>query len=198
MAKIVIGVTGTKAAGKDEFVKILENYGFHAFSLADIVREEAEGRGLPLTTENLQDVGNELRKLHGNAILAEMTTKKISKLQEASRIVINSIRNPAEVKFFQKQFGDRFFLIGIDADPEIRRERYLKREGVKPENFEKDNRRDLGEKESYGQQVKKCLEMAQEIIYNNGTLEELRKKAKEVLSSHIGIEKPTSQKEKES
>lgn len=190
MVKIIIGVTGTKAAGKDEFVKTLEGYGFVPFSLADIVREETKGRGLPSTTQNLQDIGNELRRLKGNGVLAETTVKKISRLKEASQVVINSIRNPAEVELFQRRFGNNFFLIGIDADEEIRRKRYLKREGAKEEEFEEVNRRDLREKESYGQQVTECLGRAQKIIYNNGSLEELREKIKELLCRFdIGIKR---------
>lgn len=197
MVKIIIGVTGTKAAGKDEFVKILGEYGFVSFSLADIVREEAQRRGLPPTTSNLQDIGNELRKSHGNAVLVEMTVEKISEPAEISRIVINSIRNPVEVKLLQKRFGNKFFLIGIDADEEIRRKRYLKREGVKEEDFVRDNRRDLKERESYGQQVAECLRLAREIIYNNGSLEELREKGERVLREHFGLslEGNISQKE---
>ena len=190
MKKIIVGVTGTKATGKDEFIKVLkEQYGFVSFSLADIVREEAKRRGLPPTTQNLQDIGDELRRVKGKAVLAEMTAQKISQHKEASWIVINSIRNPAEVEFFQRRFGGKFSLIGIDADPEIRRERYLKREGVKEEDFEKDNRRDLGEKESYGQQVAECLDLARKIIYNSGSLEELREKIKEFLCFDIGIKR---------
>lgn len=190
MAKIIIGVTGTKAAGKDEFVKaLIEQYGFVSFSLADIVREEAKRWGLPPTTQNLQNIGNELRRVRGKAVLAEATVKKISGLKEVSQVVINSIRNPAEVKFFQKEFGEKFFLIGIDADEGVRRERYLKREGVKEEDFKKDNRRDLKEKESYGQQVAECLNLARKIIYNNGSLEELREKIKELLYFYIGIKR---------
>lgn len=190
MVKIIIGVTGTKAAGKDEFVRALqEQYGFVSFSLADIVREEARRRGLPSTTQNLQDIGNELRRLKGNGVLAETTVKKISRLKEASQVVINSIRNPAEVEFFQRRFGNNFFLIGIDADEEIRRRRYLKREGAKEEEFEEANRRDLREKESYGQQVTECLGRARKIIYNNGSLEELREKIKELLCSDTGIKR---------
>lgn len=189
MVKIIIGVTGTKAAGKDEFIKTLEEYGFVPFSLADIVREEARGRGLPPSTQNLQNVGNELRRLKGNGVLAETTVNKISRLKEASQVVINSIRNPAEVELFQRRFGNKFFLIGIDADEEIRRKRYLKREGVKDEEFEEANRRDLREKESYGQHVTECLGFARKIIYNNGSLEELREKINELLCFDIGIKR---------
>lgn len=141
-----------------------------------------------------------MRRLQGSAILAEMTVKKIATLPESSKIVINSIRNPAEVEFFQREFGDKFFLIGIDADEEIRRERYLKRKKVREENFEKDNKRDLGEKELYGQQVRKCLNLARKIIDNNGSLKELREKIREVFHFYLGIEieKPSLQKEKES
>jgi len=187
MVKTIIGVTGTKAAGKNEFVKILEEeHGFISFSLADIVREEAKRRGLPSSTPNLQNIGDELRRTHGNAVLAERVVRRISKLPEGSRIVINSIRNPAEVRFLQEEFGEEFFLIGIDADLNIRRERYLQREGVRKEDFDRDRKRDLGEVESYGQQVGKCLEMAQRIIDNSSTLEELREKTREPLY-RIGI-----------
>ena len=118
-----------------------------------------------------------------------MTVKKIATLPEDSKIVINSIRNPAEVEFLQREFGDKFSLIGIDAEENIRRERYLQRKGVRAEDFEKDNRRDLGEKEAHGQQVRKCLGLARKIIDNNASLEELREKTREILYYYLGIKR---------
>lgn len=197
--QMIIGVTGTKASGKDAFVAILkEDYRFFSFSLSDIVREEAQKQGLALTTVNLQEVGNGLRKRYGGAILAERTEKKIAELPGGSRIVINGIRNPAEVEFFQKQFGDQFFLIGIDANERIRQQRYLQREGVTVQDFQRDNRRDLGEKESsYGQQVSQCLEMAGKIIFNNGTRQELRENAGNFLRQRFQLFPEGNQGQKE-
>lgn len=188
MQKIIIGLTGQFKSGKTEFSKFLQKQGFAYFSLADVVREEAKRRGVdPTQREKLQDIGNLLRQEFGNDILARRIKELIAKT-DSSLIVIDSIRNPEEVRFLRQEFGA--FIIGITAPKEDRLKRYLadspEKGQIKVEEFERVDRRDLGlDEKEHGQHVGTCLEMADVIIENNGTIEELIRKGEEILREHL-------------
>ena len=82
---------------------------------------------------------------------------------------------------------EKFYLIAVDAEPKIRFERMLKRKkdtDVKSfDEFEKIDRRDRGiNQPTFGQGVKKCIQMADFQINNDGRLDELYLKVNSILS----------------
>ena len=176
MQRIIIGLVGPIASGKGFLASHLTDLGFEYQSLSDRVRDEARLRSVELNRKNLQDIGNELREKFGGQVLAERTA--ILLLDSENPIVIDSIRNPGEIEFLRETLGVK--IIGITAPEELRLEWYLSRsrerneDGVSVEDFMRANSRDLGQGESIsGQQVNKCLEMADYIIENNGSKEQL-------------------------
>lgn len=173
-----VGLTGLNAAGKGMVADILAEYGYHCFSLSDLVREKAESKGLELARDNLIRVGNSLREKGGPGILAEMI---LDRLDEYS--VIDSIRNPEEVNVLRTLDG--FILLGIKAHSKVRFERMLNRgrfgDPVVYEDFIKKEEIENSDK-STGQQLYNCLEMADQYIDNNGGVEELRKNIISVCS----------------
>ncbi len=176
---MILGLTGKNASGKTEIAKYLASKGFAYHSLSDAIRDEATRRGLPHSRENLIQLGNELRERHGPAVLAQMTRKKLS-----GRDVVDSIRNPSEVAELRKERG--FFLIGVDAPAKLRFERAKKRGRAEnadtlEEFLELERRENSGNEKE--QQLDRCFEMADFVIYNSGTLEELRRKVDEVLAA---------------
>jgi dephospho-CoA kinase len=110
-------------------------------------------------------------------ILAQMVMKKIE-----GNAVIDSIRNPKEVAFFQKQ--DLFVLLAIDAPAELRYDRVKKRgrqESVASlQEFKAKEAEEMGTEENQ-QQLLICMEMADHTVINDGTLEEFREKLEEFL-----------------
>lgn len=183
----IIGIVGPIASGKGIILSLLQQQGYEVLSLSDVVREKTKEWGLEITRKNLQDVGDRLRKKFGMSILAEMIAPKIQK-NPKKKFVIDAIRNPAEVKFFKNQFGA--FVIGVTAPAEKRFE--LMRARNKPydpttwEEFQKAEERDRGVgQEEHGQQVEKCLAMADVTLENNGTLEEFMQKIEEILKNVI-------------
>lgn len=182
---MIIGLTGKNAAGKGTVASYLEKKGFIYNSLSDELRIEAKNKNINPTRENLIKLGNELRKKFGSNYLVLKIANKIK--EENPKIinyVIDSIRNPAEITELKRIRG--FFLIGIDAEVSIRYKRTLQRarEGdiTTIQNFIK-----LEEKENFNkksnQQLDKCLQMADNIITNNGTLEELYEKIDALLKN---------------
>lgn len=181
---MIIGLTGSLCAGKGEVSNYLKGLGFFSCSLSDVLRQEADKLGIEKTRDNLITLGNKLRKEHGNGVLAQMI-KNI--LPENMNIVIDSIRNPEEVNELRKLQG--FVLVGVDSLTETRFSRMLARnrpgDPKTLEEFKKINE-DLGVE--YGQQVQKCMKIANCILINNVPLEHLYKKIDKMLKD-LGFEK---------
>lgn len=196
MKQVVVGVVGPIASGKGELVKTLEIKGFARYSLSERIREELVKQGFEETRENLQDMGDKLRHRYGDDVLVLSTLEKVSK--SGKRVVIESIRNPAEIVSL-RQYLDAFIL-GISASQEKRFEHILARgRDGDPETWEEfkalDDREIAIQAES-SQQVEKCLKMADRVIQNEGTLEDLRESIEGVLQD-LGIEGVSVDKERE-
>jgi len=172
---MIIGLTGKNAAGKGELAKHIQSKGFAYFSLSDVLREEATNRGLGHSRDELINLGNELRKKFGNGILAKKINEKIKKNSKKD-FVIDSIRNPGEIEELRKNKG--FLLIGVVTDQKIRFQRLLKRRRIGDattfEEFRKQEDRENND-ESSGQQLDKCLGLADKNISSNGTIDEANK-----------------------
>ena len=177
-----LGFTGPNAAGKGEAIKYLvDNKKFTAFSLSDIIRQEAKKRSLEPVRDNLISIGNELREKDGPAVLAKMTSSKIKNMPQA---VVDSIRNPFEVEELRKTLKN-FVMIGINADPKVRFERAVKRarpgDPLTLEEFKKKEEKE-NSSDPNAQQLNKCFEMAGIKIDNSGTEAELFKQLDKILA----------------
>jgi dephospho-CoA kinase len=171
----VIGLVGPIASGKGTVAQILKELGFEYYSLSDRIREELVSRGLPITRQYLQDVGDELRGSLGADILAVRTTGKID-IQSETRIVIDSIRNPAEIGYLKEHLGAK--IVGVNASPEVRYDRLVERNrGGEPLSREEFLAMDARETEkttdSHKIDISGCLELADYVIANNGTPDDL-------------------------
>ncbi len=172
-----IGLTGTNGSGKGAAAEYFIRKGYAYFSLSDVIREELKKDGLELSRDNLIRKGNKLRSSGGADFLARQVMKKID-----GKAVIDSIRNPEEVRFLKS--NKNFILLAIDADVEIRYARVKKRgrnesaatlqEFIEKEDEEKTTN-------PTHQQLHTCLEMADFTILNEGSLEDLYNKLEKFL-----------------
>lgn len=173
---MIIGLTGKNAAGKGELATHLKSKGFVYFSLSDALRDEATKQSLDHSRDTLIRLGTEMRKKFGNGILARRINEKINQLKDQNNFVVDSIRNPGEVERLRK--NDGFILIGVHADAKIRFERLMKRGRIgDSRTFEEfmEHEKKENNNEGAGQQLDKCLEMADKTIDSNGTIEEANK-----------------------
>jgi dephospho-CoA kinase len=191
---MIIGITGPISAGKGKVAEFFRDKGFTHHSFSSEIREVAKERGIEITRVNLGKLGGDLRKesaggsILGSRILA-MIQKEIAKGKK--RFVIEGIRDVEEIELFRQHTLEnkpmRFFLIGVNAPQKTRFERMLsrKRHGD-PQTFAEFKRIDDREiKGGHGQEVAKCMKMADYTIKNDGTLEELRRKVEEVAKEII-------------
>lgn len=184
MQRLVIGITGPNASGKGEIIKyLIEKKDFYSISLSDILRKKAQTYNIPLTRDNLINLGNNLRKKYGCGILAKWAIKEILKSSSHS-IVVDSIRNLEEIREFKKKFKDNFYLIYVTAPKRLRFNFMLmrNREGD-PKTYKEflEVERKENSKKSYQQQISKCKELKDFLINNNSTLENLHRKVDKIL-----------------
>ncbi len=182
--ELYIGLTGIMATGKGESAKTLKKLGFNYISLSDIVRTEASKKKRTVTREEMQDIGNMLREKEGEGVLAKMVREKISKSKQ-NKWVIDGIRNPAEVIELKKL--DSFFLIGLTTPlyTIINRIKKRRRDTDTGDEIETKKRiereRGIGESK-HGQQVEKCLHMADFTVKNNKTIKDLESNILRILN----------------
>jgi dephospho-CoA kinase len=183
----LIGLVGPLACGKGVVADyLIKQYGYVSFSLSFIVHDEVKKRGITnYTRSNLQDVGDELRKKEGEGVLAKRALEHLKTLG-AEKIIIEGIRNPGEVAFLRTIPG--FYLIAVDALREVRYRRVIER--GKPwdpkdwETFEKVDGRDSGDGDNTkGQQVRRCMELADAHIENNNDLKQVYAAVERILAS---------------
>jgi len=181
MDKMLIGLTGRIAAGKETLTRFLRDKGFIYFETSILLREELENRGLEVSRKNMQDLGDELRKEHGAGILMKMLLKKID---VSGNYIIDSLRNAGETEYLKENVDD-FVLIAVDAPQKLRYDRIIERgKDSDPKTWEEflevDNRDYYGDSNPLGQQVGKCMEVADYVIMNDSDLESSMKKIEEI------------------
>ncbi len=178
---MIIGLTGTMASGKGEVVKHLKNKGFEHYVYSDILKEIAKQRNIEPTRANLQKLGTDIKKETKNlGILSKNILKKI----KTDKAIVDGIRNPDEIIELRKK--REVYIIGINASPKLRFQRLKKRNRAgDPKTFTEfkklDNLENRGK--TKGQQINKCLKMADFTIINNGSLEKLQKETAKILQT---------------
>ena len=179
---MLIGLTGKNGSGKGEVAKFLKESGYDFYSLSDILRDELLTRDKDVTRENLISIGNELRTNYGAGVLAERVLQKIGPDAHA---VIDSIRNPFEVEALRKRKG--FCLLSIEADPKIRFERTRARNRENdPKTYEKFleyEAREAFTNDPTTQQMNRTEAMADAVVENNGTVDELKEQVRQVIQA---------------
>ncbi len=177
---MIIGVTGSYAAGKDTVAELLQSMNFRHVSFSDLLREELKSRGEEITRQKLIDIGNELRHDYGADVLA---VKALQKVEDGENYVFTSIRNPAEVRLQQKRHD--FLLVNVTAPDKVRLER------LKTRNREQNPKTlaELREKEQQensndpaAQQLNIVAKMAKVILSNDSTKEKLQEKVEKLVS----------------
>tara|TARA_B100001741_G_scaffold309360_1_gene306896 strand:+ start:8 stop:646 length:639 start_codon:yes stop_codon:yes gene_type:complete len=170
----IIAICGMPGSGKGELSRIANQNGIPVLSMGDMIRAEANSRGLEETPGNIGLVVVSLRSQFGEQVLAERLVPSVETLSYTSVpiIMIEGIRGTAEAEIFKNHWGRKFSLLAITSDEEIRWQRILKRgrgEDGDREDFATRNTRErkwgLGE----------LIENAEFKIENNSTLEDLEK-----------------------
>jgi deoxycytidylate deaminase len=173
--RLGLGITGSFGSGCSTICDVIENnYSCKKYSLSDTLKQQWSkiNPGKPYTKEQLQDLGNSLRRDHGLDFLAKETYKRVVSDKNTSKdIVFDSIRNPNEIDFLRTKFHN-FYVIAVDCAESDRWERIKNKEyiskGLDHDQFSKDDSRDKNEDGIiYGQQVSLCVDQADYLLRND-------------------------------
>lgn len=121
----IIGLAGTNGAGKDTLGDLrFSRQGARKVSLSDILRTEADKRGLSHERQNLGAISTEWGSKFGAGALSAMTIQNFYETRKSteSGLSIVSIRRPDEARTIQTEGG---VVLWVDAAREIRYERIL-------------------------------------------------------------------------
>lgn len=154
----IIGITGTIAAGKTTVGKYIAQKGFAYSRYSLIIAGMLRDKGVEVGRGSLQKAGDELFSSQKQYALNKEVEAYIS---GNSDIVIDGLRHYEDYTYWKEKDFKNFYLIYIQASPEICEERY---EG---KNF-RDTINHHVEREIDG-----LRQLSDVVIDNNGTFEEL-------------------------
>jgi len=186
--EMIIGIVGKIAAGKTTVAKFFEEKGFCRVScsepLIDLLTHnvsdyswipELPEKAEP-TREKLIEFGKYLKDRYGGDILIRLA---VDKKRNCENIVIDGVRSREEIEAI-KGLGGR--VIYVEARPETRFERLMKRKASKDrgiKTFEDFKAMDDAEERLY--HTSELKELADYVVVNEGTLEELREKVERII-----------------
>lgn len=178
---MIIGITGTLAAGKGTIVEYLESKGFKHYSVRNFLIEKINEKNLPVNRDSMVLVANELRKNNSPSYIAEQLYLKAKKHEGNS--IIESLRTPGEVNSLKEK--EKFYLFSVDADQKLRYKRAFERKSetdhISYETFVENEKREMSSNDPNKQNLSTCIEMADFKFINNGTIEEFHGKLEKVL-----------------
>jgi len=185
---MIIGVVGKIAAGKTTVAKFFEEKGFCRVSCSDPLIDllthnvsdyslipELPEKAEP-TREKLIEFGKYLKDKYGGDILIRLA---VDKKRNCENIVIDGVRSREEIEAIKRLGGK---VIYVEAKPEIRFERLMKRKASKDrgiKTFEDFKAMDDAEERLY--HTSELKDLADYVIVNEGTLEELREKVERII-----------------
>jgi dephospho-CoA kinase len=179
---IIIGITGTLGAGKGTIVDyLIGEKGFVHHSVRAYLLEKIKKQGLPENRDSMFRLANELRASFGPSYVTDQLYNQA--MISGKNCVIESIRTPGEIDSLRAK--GHFFLLAVDADPEFRYQRILLRQSetdrVSRKTFLENEEREMNTTDPNKQNLRKCIEMANFILLNNGTKKDLIQQVEKVL-----------------
>ncbi len=179
---LIIGITWTLGAGKGTVVEYLvEKYGFQHFSVRAYLIEKMLQKGMPNNRDSMVIMGNELREKYGPGFIASDLYTKAE--ETGKNTVIESVRTVGEIKTFKEKWP--FYLFAVEADPGIRYERIWARgsetDHVPYTTFIENEEREMNSDDPNKQNLQACIDLADYVIENNGTIDELRQQVDKIM-----------------
>jgi dephospho-CoA kinase len=167
-------------AGKSEVAGIFEEHGFKRVRFGDITDEELKNRGLELNEGNERHIREELRKEHGMAAYAKLSLPRIDGALKSSNVVVDGLYSWEEYTFLKQRYAEKLSVVALWAPPGIRHAR-LGRRAERPLTLEEAASRDRAEIENINKGGP--IAMADFIIVNEASLEELKRETKRIISA---------------
>jgi len=179
---LCIGITGTIGAGKGTVVEYLEkSRGFRHFSVRSFLLELIRQEGMPENRDSMFLLGNRLRKTFGPSYVVDCLYDQAA--ESGEDCIIESIRTPGEAISLRSK--GNFYLLAVDADPQIRYERIIERKSetdtISFITFVENEEREMTSSDPNRQNIRECIRLADFVLTNNGSREELYAGVEDIL-----------------
>ena len=163
----LIVIAGMPGAGKEEFLNVAVERGIPFIRMGDLVREMYPHRCAEDADLNLGQFASAERDRHGYNIWAKRALERMS----GDLYLIDGCRSMDEVEAYRR-LTDDVNIVAIHTSPSIRYDRLVKRgRDDAPRNLEEFDARDTRE---IGWGLAKTIVLADNLIVNEGTLDEFR------------------------
>lgn len=178
---VIIGITGTLGAGKGTVVDYLVNKkSFCHYSVSGYLKEELQKQNREIDRTNMQDIANEIREKFGPDYITKMLFEKAK--QKNHDAIIESIRNPKEAEFIKSHNGKLFAVTSLQKTRYKRiKERQSEKDSVSFKEFQSQEAREMQNIDPNAQNLLKCIEMADFIVNNDGSLENLYEQIEKII-----------------
>jgi dephospho-CoA kinase len=179
---MIIGITGTLGGGKGTIVEyLIENQKYNHYSVRSVLIEKIQERGMIVNRDSMTSVANELRAKHSPSYIVDLLYERAQKA--GKNAIIESIRTPGEVESLKSK--GEFYLFAVDADPHVRYQRIVQRNSetdqVSFDEFLSNENREMQSTDPNKQNLLKCREMADFIINNDGSIEDLNLQVSKII-----------------
>ena len=128
-------------------------------------------------------VANELREKYGAGFIAQELYLEAEK--SGQNAIIESIRTPGEIVLLRSKWP--FYLFAVDADPSVRYERIKSRDSetdhVPYPVFISNEEREMNSDDPNKQNIRACINLADYVFSNNGTLQDLHQQIDEAMKT---------------
>lgn len=179
---MILGITGTNGSGKGTVVEYLLSKGFTHYSARAFIAEEIERRGLPLERPSFKKTADSLRKAHGPSYIIEQLFAQAQ--ARGGDAVVESIQELAGAHFLHEQGAK---LLAVNADQKLRYERTVLRgshtDHVDFATWVQQEEAEWHNEAAHEMDVPGVMALADAIVMNNGTLEDLHAQVEAALSA---------------
>jgi dephospho-CoA kinase len=125
MAKIIIGLVGPMASGKEVTKRYIEEkYNAKSCKFSTILRDVLDRLFVDKSRENIVNISTSLRETFGQDLLAKVIAKD-SLAHDADIVVIDGVRRNSDIVYLMDL--PNFYLVSIDALSEVRYTRMVLR-----------------------------------------------------------------------
>lgn len=174
----IIAIVGMCGSGKSIATEILENNGWHKVYFGGVTYKKMQEEGITRTPESEKTFRENLRKKYGPECYAKLLLPEIKEALKEKNVVLDGLYSWYEYKYLIENLEEELQLICIVTDKKIRYNRIAKRL-ERPFNNQEAKERDISELENLYKGGP--IAYADYYIFNNGNLEEYKKRLEEII-----------------